>query len=686
MNNFIPRTPFFRLLLPVILGIVVYQYLEISVLILSVLFVFSCILIAFSFFIRRSNLQYRFRWLFGSGISVFLFVLAYFSCINTDRQNSFEHLGKEGVFLVELISTPIEKARSYQLEVRILQFSDSVSTEVSQGKAYIYFPKDSAIANLQFGDRLLVETEFNPPSGVQNPEGFDYATYLKRRGIGATTFVQSDSWEKVGRNPRISIRALAHRCQHYFLNIFRKFDFRQEDFAVLAALTFGYSDELEPSTYASYSAAGAIHVLSVSGLHVGIIYAVLIFLFGFLNKTQKQRNFRIAFILFFLWSYAFITGLSPPTFRATLMFSCVVLGGLFERKSMTYNTICMSAFFILLINPEFLFYVGFQFSYSAVLSIIYFQPRINKLLTFKNKVAKWVWDLFSVSTAAQIGTIPFALYYFQMFPNYFLLSNMVVVPIATFVLYLGVALIVVASVPIVSTAVVFALKVLLWIMNFTVVLVENLPFAVSTIAINEMQAILIFVLLFAFGYYSFSRKYNALVIGFCCIIAIFGINIQIKHNTLNSQKMIVYSGNRNTHINFIDGTKNLIYTSDYTELRRIASSFWNNHKLKNPKFINEHDAFVDGSFSFNGLRIFILEEDFSRNYTADEPLKVDYLIIGNGLRPRIERLLECIEPKNIITDRTITAWYTNRIREVAEERDINFHSTRLNGAYVRKIN
>ena len=296
-----------------------------------------------------------------------------------------------------------------------------------------------------------------------------------------------------------------------------------------------------------------------------------------------------------------------------------------------------------------------------------------------------MWDLFSVSTAAQIGTIPFALYYFQMFPNYFLLSNMVVVPIATFVLYLGVALVVVASIPVVSTVVVFALKVFLWIMNFTVVLVENLPYAVSTIAINEIQAILIFVLLFTFGYYSYSKKYNALVIGFCCIIAVFGINIQIKHNTLNSQKMIVYSGNRNTHINFIDGTNNLIYTSDYTELHRIASSFWNNHKLKNPVFVNELDAFYDGSFSFNGLRIFILEEDFSQNYTTNEPLQVDYLIIGNGLRPRIERLLECIEPKNIITDRTITAWYTNRIREICEERDINFHSTRLNGAYVLEM-
>jgi competence protein ComEC len=169
------------------------------------------------------------------------------------------------------------------------------------------------------------------------------------------------------------------------------------------------------------------------------------------------------------------------------------------------------------------------------------------------------------------------------------------------------------------------------------------------------------------------------------VIGIFGINAQIKHETFNSQKMIVYAGNRNTHINFINGNQNMIYTSDYAELHRLASSFWNNKKLKKPIEINELDLFIDGFVIFNGLRIFILEEDFSRTYTTAEPLKVDYLIIGNGLRPRIERLLECIEPKNIITDRTITAWYTNQIKEIAEERNIHFHSTRLNGAYIREI-
>ena len=683
--NFIQRTPFFRLLIPLILGIIAYQHIDFPVWLLSALFGTAFAFVILSFVVRRANLQYRFRWLFGSGVSVFLFAFAYVLCINTDKRNAFEHLGEQGIFLVEVKRAPAERARSYLVEVKILQFSDSLQTVPSQGRAFIYLAKDSAVADLRHGDRLLVETEFNPPEGVRNPDGFDYAQHLKRRGIGATSFIPSGSWEKVGRNERFSIIGLAQHFQRYFLNVFRQFDFKREDFAVLGALTFGYTDELDSELRASHASAGTVHLMAVSGLHVGIICAVLMFIFSFLGKTQKQRNLRTVIILLLLWMYAFITGLPPSVFRSTLMCSFVLVGGLFSKKSLSYNTIFMSAFFMLTVNPELLFSIGFQLSYSAVLSIIYFPPKINKYVNINNKYAKWVWDSLVISLVTQIATTPFSLYYFQIFPNYFLFSNLIAIPIATFIIYFAIALLFVSSVPILSVVVAFALHLLLRALNLSAVFFENLPYSVFIISLNEIQVFLLILLMFALGYYFYSKKYYALVVAFCCVIGFFGNNAQIKYNTLNSQKLIVYSGNRHTHISFIDGKQNLIYTSDYTELHRLASSFWNNRKLKAPIEINElENYFMDGFVIFNGLRILILEEDFSHTYTTEEPIKVDYLIIGNGLRPRIERLLECIEPKKIITDRTITVWFTNQIREVAKERSIGFHSTRLDGAYVRK--
>jgi len=683
--NFLQRTPFFRLFLPTVLGILAYQHWELPFWVLSACFVFACVFFISSLAIRRTDLQYHTRWLFGSGMFLFLIAFSYTLCISTEKQNAFEHLGKKGVFLVELTKTPVEKERSFLCEAKIIQFSDSLSTETSRGKAYIYFQKDSVAAALSFGDQLLIEAEFNPLEGIQNPDGFDYAAYLKRKGIESTVYVSSNNWIKVAENDKISILSLANQCRNYFLSIYREFNFKKEDFAVLAALTFGYTDELEPDLRASYSASGAMHILAVSGLHVGIIYAVLVFVFGFLGKTQRQRNLRTILILFFLWSYAFITGLPPSVFRATLMFSFVILGGVFERKSLTYNTIFMSAFLMLLINPNLLFNVGFQLSYSAVLSIIYFQPKISKLLKFNSKPLKWLWDLSAVSVAAQLGTVPFTLYYFQIFPNYFLLTNMIAIPAATFILYLGVALLVVSFVPILSTIVAFLLKIILGGLNLSVVFIQHLPYSVSSIAINELQVILIVLTFFLVGYYFHSKKYYSLIAGLCCVSFFFATDTYIKYDTLRSQKVIVYAGNRNTHISFIEGNKNFVYTSDYEELGKIVSSFWNNKKLKTPVLINEYSSFNNNSIYFNGLRFFILEEDFSRTHTINEALKVDYLIIGNGLKPRINQLLECIETSNIITDKTITPWYTNQIKEVCKEKKINFHSTRQSGAFVYNL-
>ncbi len=684
--KFLQRTPFFRLLFAVVVGIILYQYWKFPAWVLAVSLLLSLVLISGSFLIRNSHTQYRFRWLFGCGIIVLFTTFSYGVCAIKEKQNNFAHADKEGIFLVELTQSPLEKERSYLFEVKIIQYTDSFSTFPSMGKAYMYLQKDSTVSALSSGDRLLVSTEFNTPESMDNPDGFDYAAYLKRKGIGGTSYVSTDKWIKAGKRDKLSVLLLAHKCREYFLNIYRTFDFRKEDFAVLAALTFGYTDELEPDLRASYSASGAMHILAVSGLHVGIIYAILAFLSGFLNNNLQQRKLRTILILIFLWIYAFITGLPPSVFRATLMFSFAAIGSIFERKSLTYNTIFMSAFLMLLIEPDLLFNVGFRLSYAAVLSIIYFQPKISKLIYFRSRVASRLWDLASVSIAAQIGTLPFTLYYFQVFPNYFLLTNMIAIPAATLILYLAGMLLIFSYIPVLSVIIAFLLKVILRTLNISVVFIQNLPYSVSTIAVNELQIILIVLSIIFFGYYFHSKKFYALTSALSCCLIVFTISTYIKYQALNMQRIIVYTSNRHTHVNFIDRNTNFAYSTDEDELKKIASSFWNNKKLKHAEIINKNNFHTDGYIFFKGLRILILEDDFSRSYTATEPIKVDYLIIGHGLKPRMKQLLECVDPQNIIADKTVSPWYTNHIKESCEEKGINFHSTRLHETFVKEIN
>jgi competence protein ComEC len=275
------------------------------------------------------------------------------------------------------------------------------------------------------------------------------------------------------------------------LDIFRRFGIAGDEFAVLAALTVGYTDALQPDLRASYSATGAMHILSVSGLHVGIVYVVIAFLLGFLDKSVRKKILKAVLIVSFLWIYAFITGLSPSVVRSTLMFTFVAVGAALERKTHIYNTVFMSAFFMLLVNPDFLFDVGFQLSYAAVLSIVFFQRPFSNLLPVNNKLLRWLRDLLTVSVAAQLGTMPFTLYYFHQFPNYFLLTNLVAIPLSTIVIYLAMLLLLVSFVPYLSVGVAFLLKGSLWLLNYLIVWIENLPHALTMISFDFNQQVLI---------------------------------------------------------------------------------------------------------------------------------------------------------------------------------------------------
>jgi len=682
--DFLQRTPFFRLLLPFILGIILYQYVELFRWSLLALFGLSLLLVFLSFVIHNPKRQFQFRWLFGCGIFLFLLSLAYFLSDGSEKESAFDHLHQNGIYRVELASAPIEKAKSYLCKVDVYQYYDS-SWKPAQGQAILYFQKDKQASELLFGDRLLVAAEFAEPEKALNPDGFDYAAYLKRQGVGATCYITSGSWKAIGRNDGFSIRREADKWRNYLLHVYRKFNIQGDEFAVLAALTLGYTDDLQPDLKASYSATGAMHILSVSGMHVGVVYIVMAFLLGFLNKTQRQKVFKGLFIMLFLWAYAFLSGMSAAVIRATLMFSFVALATCFERKSQIYNTIFGSAFFMLLYNPNFLYDVGFQLSYSAVLSIIFFQPILGKLYKPSNKVSRFAWEMFSVSIAAQLGTMPFTLYYFQQFPNYFLLTNIIAIPLSSLVIYLAIGLLMTSFIPYLSLAVAFLLKWSLWLLNFVIVGIQNLPNSVSHISLDIRQTLVLFLAVFCLSGYYFNRKFAALFVGLASLLMACVFNLQTNYETLTSKRMIVYAGQKGTHVSFINRNQNSVFTTDSVEAEKIAKTFWQNQKLGKAAFIQASNSCSDGFVSFEGRRILILTQDFMNRKINSKPLDLDFLVIGNRLKPKIEQMLECVHPHKIIVDKSISRWYANNIREVCKARGIGFYSVAEQGAYTLNI-
>jgi len=500
--DFLQRTPFFRLLLPFILGIILYQHVEFLQGTLFALTGLSIIMLSISFGFRTPTRQFQFRWLFGCGIFIFMLTLACYISTLHEKANTFDCLHQKGIYRIELTSAPVEKARSYLCKAAILRSFDT-SLKPAHGRAILYFQKDKAASKLLFGDRLLVRAAFAPPSKALNPDEFDYGAYLRRQGIGATCYIQSGNWQLTDRNTAFSIQRTADRCRNRLLDIYRKFHIQGDEFAVLAALTLGYTDDLHPDLMAGYTATGVVHILSVSGMHVGIIYVVLAFLLGFMNKTQKQKVFRAIFILLFLGGYAFLTGMSPPVIRSALMFSFIAIATCFERKSQIYNTVFMSMLGMLFVNPAYLYDVGFQLSYASVLSIVFFKPVVDKIYNPTHRVTRFIWTMFSVSLAAQLGTTPFTLYYFHQFPNYFLITNFIAIPLSTLIIYLAMGLLFVSFVPYLSVGIGFLLNGSVWLLNFVISTIQHLPYSVSHISLDVRQSLVLFMAIFCLsGYYT----------------------------------------------------------------------------------------------------------------------------------------------------------------------------------------
>lgn len=685
--NFFQRTPFFRLLLALIGGILLYQFVNIPNIVIIISFIISILLIFIFFVIDSADKIYKYRWIFGFSVFLFLFTLGFWLCLEFEKKNTFSSLEQKAIFQVKLISAPIEKESSYQCKVKLLQKFDTLKTEIAYGNAIIYLQKDSTVKSLRIEDKILIFTEFKTPDGVQNPDGFDYARYLKRQGISATAYLASKNWKKTDEKTFFSLLRISDELRNKLLEIFRNFHISGDEFAVLAALTLGYTDDLQPDLLKSYSTTGAMHILSVSGLHVGIIFIVLNFLLKFLNKSKRKKYIKSTVIIIFLWIYAFITGLSPAVIRAALMFSFVVLAESIEQKSQIYNTIFISAFLMLLIRPNFLFDIGFQLSYIAVLSIVFFQPTISKIYTPKNKLARWIWNLFAVSIAAQFGTAPFTLYYFHQFPNFFLLTNLIAIPLSTIVIYLAIALLFLFKIPFLSSIIAFLLKWSLWTMNFLIAWIQNLPYSISNISLDFSQLLFTFIALIFIVTFFYYKKFSVLLVGFIALLVVNSTFFYKKYNSLSSNKIIVFSDSRIPLVNFIHQTHNYVFTTDTVRAEKIAGNFWRSNLISKPIFINNNiNWFEDGFATFGGKRIYILTDNSLKNKVSSQKIVVDYLIISNKIKSKIESILSCVNPKTIIVDKSISSWYTNHIKEICVKNNIKYYSIAENGAFVLNLN
>jgi competence protein ComEC len=577
IKNIFESIPLLRFVIPFFSGIFINEYIQLGS--LSVLLPFILIIPIVLYILFTAKASATKNKLFG--ISIFISLLyAGFAYSNINKNVFFNDIIPEkGIYS----GVVINKSYTSKNRLKLTLKADCVKTEDSiesiNELLIVYCPDSSYNQFINPGKRITFHSSLNKISNRNNPGDFDYQKFIYRKGIRYQSFINDTIIISNENHRNLLIYAL--NIREKLLCIYQKAGINGDEFNVLAALTLGESNYISNDIKSSYIASGTMHVLAVSGLHVAIIYLIIAFLLKPLNKNKNTRLLKIIIIICFLWFYGLLSGMSPSVMRSCAMFSFIVIGENLSRQTDTYNTLAASALTLILINPLILFDVGFQLSYFAVVSIVFFQPRFADLLTSKNKVVRYIYDLFIVSVVAQIGTTPLSIYYFHQFPSYFLLSNFLTVPVSGIVLYIAFAFFALYPIPYLSDMLAFIMKLSVRFMNFSVKTIEELPGSViEKIWISDVSFILIYVTIIAITCFLILKKTKFLFISLSSILILISIECFEKYKQSKQNVLIVYNNYKEPLISFISNNKHYYYCgrdslSDYCtkQLKTVSGKY-----------------------------------------------------------------------------------------------------------------
>ena len=476
------------------------------------LFCLLLLLLGMGFWLKKSS--YRNRWLFGAGVSCFMF---WVGVLGTEMawQKVKVDWSPERKTSVGMILEPLrEKPKTYQCRV-----------EVEGKEVFLYLPKDSMSASLTVGDELLFYTRIDSPRNREGLRTFDYATYLYHEGISGTAYVAANAWKKIPGNQAVSWKTRALQFRERILRKYEEWGIDAAQLPVLSALTLGYQGDLDKETRDAYSVAGIAHVLALSGMHIGIIWLLLNGLFR-LFLSNHLKWLKGVLVVGLLWSFAFVVGLETSVVRAVIMCMLMEISSLAGIRHLSMNTLSIAAFFMLLYQPFYLFDVGFQLSFVAVASILLFYPLINGCLVVKNRIGRWTWGVLSISIAAQLGTAPLVMYYFSNFSVYFLFTNLFASIAVPFITYAALAMVLSAPVPDVQYYIIKVVNEGVGALNVLAEWTSGLPYAtVSFSVLKPVEIGMFYLMLGLWVMYVRSKRRKWLIGGLASLACLLGIHL-----------------------------------------------------------------------------------------------------------------------------------------------------------------
>lgn len=688
VSSFLDKNPFVRIIIPFIFGIICCNCRPMPV---NVSLIALCVFVAIAVMAYCKGFSYKNRWMFGPILFLVFFALGQLMFgVSMPPEMPTDVGNHELSYRACVTSTPVEGPKAYKADLRIEAVNVYGSWQDFDVKVAATIMKDSLAGKLKAGQTICFSSRIDSLGAPKNPFGFDYSQYLQLNGVQGSIFLNPGDWVIEEESVRgLSYHALNARQK--LVQLLEDSGLSGNELGLASTLVLGYKNNIDAEVKQAYMNAGAMHVLAVSGMHVGIVCALLniiMMMFG------GKRFFRIkrVLIVIMLWAYAFITGLSPSVLRATVMFSVFELGRLIDRESSTYNSLAVSAMILLCYNPNMLFMAGFQLSYVAVIGIVFFQPRIVRLLPVQkmNVVLKYIWELTAVSISAQIATFSLCLYYFERTPVYFWLSNMVVSPGAILMISLTLLLFAVSPFASLSKYVSLLTSYCAKGMNFLVMSISNLPGStIENTYVTVSQSVLVAVTIVSVTAWLISKNCNWLICSLSALLIFFMPFTVSKLKNVQARALCVYYSPRQMMSQLVSGGHsywmsgfgdagfrekdfakggNVFWSSVYAEDLRLNGCFSNGQILSD-----------NGFFVMDGISGLIIHDSTVR-FDVQSPITLDFLIVSGEPKIKASQMPDKLTFRNVIIDASVRPWIEKGwMRKYA---DCNVYNVRRQGAFV----
>ena len=546
-----------------------------------------------------------------------------------------------------------------------------------KGKILVSISKNNEVKSYLSDEILLVHTSILEIPKPLNPHQFDYANYLKNLEVHKQIRLSNNEiiLSKIGSK---TIFGQAQNFRTQAINKLKLTKISSNERAIIQALVLGEKKDISKQLYEDYAAAGAVHILAVSGLHVGILFYILRFIFMPIKRWKYGAIFHSIIIVMLLWGFALLSGLSPSVTRAVTMFSFFALAKIVDRRTSSINTLFLSFLTLLIINPMSLFQVGFQLSYLAVFFILWLNPLLDKVTYSKNKIVSKAKGIIGVTISAQLGVLPLSLYYFHQFPGLFLLTNVVILPALSIYMVGGIIIVLLSLFNALPNWLADIYNFMVeWLNAFIHWIAVQDNFLFKDIHFSSLKVFATYLLIFTSFLYLRKMEYRKLYLPLLSVIILITVYIFDDYKT-STNEVVIFHKYKSTIIAHKNSSALKIFKKD--SVSTLRESF----PIKTYKVQAATNKYLEAPLP-NVIRVkqknIVLVD--SHNVLPKQQ-KIHIVLLSESPRINMNRLIDSLNPEQIIADGSNYPSYVKRWKESCESKKLPFHYTGEQGAFVIK--